>query len=92
MIVKTDIHVRPDERSRTYTWHMPDLPSRHAPEVLSLAACLPGLRANFPGYAFTVAYTHHGVSFVATRIRDGSGPLLVITADVDELQMYLTCE
>ena len=51
---------------------------------------LPALRAEFPGYRFTIAQTWYGVSLVASRAGAGDGPLVVITADVDELRELLT--
>ena len=57
--------------------------------VRYLSDHLPVLRAEFPAYTFTIAQTWYGVSFVASRTGAGDGPLVVITADVDELRECL---
>jgi hypothetical protein len=40
-------------------------------------------------YAFTTMRVHEGRAVVATRTRDGTGPLLVITADETEMRAAL---
>lgn len=56
----------------------------------ALSDHLPALRAEFPAYCFTIAQTWYGQSFVASRTGAGNGPLVVITANVDELRECLT--
>jgi hypothetical protein len=51
---------------------------------------LPALRAEFPAYRFDIAQTWYGLGFVASRTGAGDGPLVVVTADVDELRQCLT--
>jgi hypothetical protein len=51
---------------------------------------LPALRAEFAGYRFEIAPAWHGMSLVALRTGAGDGPLVVITADIDELRHCLT--
>jgi hypothetical protein len=50
---------------------------------------LPALRAEFARYRFEIAPAWHGMSLVALKTGAGDGPLVVITADVDELRRCL---
>ena len=56
----------------------------------AIAASGDALRAEFPAYTFAIAQTWYGASLVASRTGAGDGPLVVITADVDELRETLT--
>ena len=58
----------------------------------SLTDQIPALRADFPSYDFSIASTWYGVAIVATRTEPGSGPLVMITADVGELRRCLQPE
>jgi hypothetical protein len=60
--------------------------------VRYLSDHLPVLQAEFPDYRFTIAQTRFGMSLVASRAGTGDGPLVVITADVDELRDCLRQE
>src|SRR6266568_9411974 len=53
--------------------------------VRYLSDHLPALRAEFTRYRFEIVPAWHGLSLVALKTGAGDGPLVVITADVDEL-------
>lgn len=65
------------------SWLLPDWDGSGANRVL------PGWAAELAGscetYAFTTMQVHEGRAVVAVKTGDGSGPLLVITRDKEEM-------
>jgi len=59
--------------------------------MISEAAMLSELAAEFPGYEFSTQRTWDGVSLIAVRQAgsDRSGPYVVITPDFDEMRRAL---
>ena len=59
--------------------------------MISEAAMLSELAAEFPGYEFSTQRTWDGVSLIALRQADSdrSGPYVVITPDFDEMRRAL---
>jgi hypothetical protein len=65
------------------SWLLPDWDGSGANRVLPRWAA--ELAGTCEAYAFTTMQVHEGRAVVAVKTGDGSGPLLVITRDEDEM-------